>query len=219
MIGLTGGIASGKSTVTSRLRALGAFVADADIVSREVMEQPEVLGALREAFGSRIFHPDGSLDRAACASVVFSSPERTKLMNGVTHPAIAARLRELARSAEQSGEHTLVFVDAALLIESGFHRICDKVWLITANTASRIRRIMDRDGLTYEEATARIARQMPDEEKLPFASTVIENDGSIEELIRKVDEAYAAELAALTPDEPEHGDFVLDEIREIYEEE
>lgn len=214
MIGLTGGIASGKSTVTARLRELGAFVADADIVSREIMEDKEVLSALRRAFGDGIFNGDGSLNRAACAREVFASPEKTALLNSITHPAIAERLTELTNAAEASGEHPLSFVDAALLIESGFNELCSGVWLITADTGLRIERIMERDGLTYEEAELRIKRQASDEEKARFADVIIENNGGLEELTAKVDEAYAEELARLHPE----NDLILEEIREAYEE-
>ena len=219
MIGLTGGIASGKSTVTSRLRALGAFVADADEVSRSITDEPEVLSALREAFGAGIFNEDGSLNRSACAQRVFSSRERTQMLNSITHPAIAKKLTELAEEAEASGEYTAAFVDAALLIESGFYTLCSGVWLVTADTGLRIRRVMERDGLSYEEAALRISRQMPDEEKARFATVVIENNGSLEELIEKVDAAFAAETAAPFESGPAEDDPLFEEIRETYEEE
>ena len=102
-----------------------------------------------------------------------------------------------------------MFVDAALLIEAGFDRLCDGVWLITANTETRINRIMERDGLTREQAELRIARQMPDEQKRAYASVVIENDGTLDELIEKTDAAYENEL---------FGSSELDEIRDVYEE-
>ena len=194
MIGLTGGIASGKSTVTARLKSLGAFVADADEISREVMASEEVLARIREEFGPGVFAPDGSLDRTKLAQRVFSSRERVALLDRITHPLIAKRLIEVAEEAQHSGQYPLVFVDAALLIESGFYRICNRVWLITANTGLRIRRIILRNGLSYEAAAKRVASQMSDEEKLPFASVVIDNNGSLEELIEKVDTAFRSEL-------------------------
>ncbi len=194
MIGLTGGIASGKSTVTARLKSLGAFVADADEISREVIASNEVLDRIRGEFGPGVFAPDGSLDRSALAERVFSSRERAAVLDGITHPAIAKRLVEITDAAEASGDYPLVFVDAALLIESGFYRLCERVWLVTANTGLRIRRIILRNGLSYEAAAKRVASQTPDEEKLPFASVVIDNNGSLGELIERVDAAYRAEL-------------------------
>ena len=194
MIGLTGGIASGKSTVTARLKALGAFVADADEISREVISSGEVLAAIRREFGSAVFSEDGSLDRSALATRVFSSRERAALLDSITHPAIAKRILEIVEAAENSGDYPLVFVDAALLIESGFNRLCDRVWLVTANTGLRIRRIILRNGLSYEAAAKRVASQMPDDEKIPYSNVIIDNNGSMEELIERVDNAYRSEL-------------------------
>lgn len=209
MIGLTGGIASGKSTVTARLRALGAFVADADEVSRRVVSLPGVAEAIRAEFGD-VFAPDGGLDRYALAMRAFSSPHATEILNGITHPAIAEELLRMAREAEESGLYPLVFVDAALLIESGFYKNCSGVWLVTAPESLRIARVMDRDGLTYDEARARIARQASDEEKRAYASVVIENDGSLEELLGKADSAFAAELVNTAPEEID-GDYYDEE--------
>ncbi|MBQ1893626.1 MAG: dephospho-CoA kinase [Clostridia bacterium] len=206
MIGLTGGIASGKSTVTNRLRELGAFVADADAVSREAIDLPEAKARILDKFGADVFLEDGSVSRPALAEKAFSSPEATALLNSILHPVIAARLIELTNDA--SREYPLVFTDAALLIESGFDRLCEGVWLVTANTETRIQRIMERDGLTREQAQLRIARQMPDEEKRAYASVVIENDGTLEDLIKRVDAAYRNEL---------FGTSELEEIRDAYE--
>ncbi len=222
MIGLTGGIASGKSTVTARLSSLGAFVADADKVSREIMSDPKVLSRIREEFGGSVFAEDGGLLRTELALRVFSSEARTQLLNSITHPAIAERLLEMASEAEKSGEYPLVFVDAALLIESGFYKYCDSVWLVTADTSLRIRRIMDRDGLSYDEAKARIERQMPDEDKLRYADTVIENDSGIPELIEKTDAAFRREIEARDRAQYEgspDNDTYIDEINGVYEEE
>ena len=204
MIGLTGDIASGKSTAARRLRELGAFVADADLISREVIDEPEVLARLGEAFGPGIFGEDGTLCRRELAARAFDTPEGARALNAIMHPAIAKKLAELARAAESTGHYPLVFTDAALLIESGFNELCDGVWLITADHETRMKRIMERDGLTEDEAADRIARQMPDEETRAFASTVIENDGSVAELIEKVDEAFRIELALRTPSWYEH---------------
>ena len=149
MLGLTGGIASGKSTVTARLRVLGAYVADADIISREVMKSESVLSNIRSAFGDGVFLADGSLNRSELARVVFASPERVALLDSITHPAISKRLLELVVEAEESGKYPLIFVDAALLIESGFYKFCDKIWLVTSNTGMRVRRIVLRDGIDH----------------------------------------------------------------------
>ena len=211
MIGLTGGIASGKSTVTARLRALGAFVADADEVSREVMTFPAVLEQVREAFGPGVFAPDGSLDRVELASRVFSSEKRTAALNAITHPVIREELIRQTCEAEALGVYPLVFTDAALLIESGFYTLCDRIWLVTARDDTRIRRVMERDGASYESARARISRQMPEEEKRAYADVIIENDLGLNELIEAVDRAFEAEITLKQSS-------ALEEIREDYEE-
>lgn len=215
MIGLTGGIASGKTTVSARLRELGAFVADADEVSREVIADPAVLSRIRGRFGPEVFREDGSLDRRALAAAAFSEEGGAAALNAITHPAIAARLLELASEAEREG-FPLVFVDAALLIEAGFNEFCSSVWLVTANTESRLARIMERDGLTYAEASARIANQLSDETKRLYANVVIENDGTYGELIEKVDRAFFVELSRR---ELRENAEEYEEIKGVYEEE
>ena len=204
MIGLTGGMASGKSTAAERLRELGAFVADADIISREVIDEPEVLERIREAFGPVVFNEDGTVCRRELAARAFDTPEGARTLNAIMHPAVANKLARTARAAESTGQYPLVFTDAALLIESGFSELCDGVWLITADRETRLKRIMERDGLTEDEAADRIARQMPDEEKRAYATTVIENDGSLAELVEKVDKAFRIELALRNPSWYEH---------------
>ena len=194
MLGLTGGIASGKSTVSARLRELGAFVADADIEARRVMEDPAVLRAIGEEFGPGVFAEDGSLDRRALAAAAFATEEGTRKLNAITHPAILNALIGSCREAEESGEYPLAVIDAALLIESGAHLFCSGVWLVTSGLEERIARIMLRDGLTRQEALARIARQLTDDEKYAYATRVIENNGTLEELITKTDIAFAEEL-------------------------
>ncbi|MBR5713848.1 MAG: dephospho-CoA kinase, partial [Clostridia bacterium] len=136
-----------------------------------------------------------SLNRSELARVVFASPERVALLDSITHPAISKRLLELVVEAEESGKYPLIFVDAALLIESGFYKFCDKIWLVTSNTGMRVRRIVLRDGIDHKAALKRISSQMPDEQKLPYASLVIENNGTIDDLIASVDKAFNDELS------------------------
>ena len=200
MLGLTGGIASGKSTVAARLRALGAFVADADEVSRGIMNEPEVLARVRRRFGDGVFDSHGVLDRRALANAAFATEEGAAALNAITHPAIKRKLIAMTVKAEASGRYPIAVMDVPLLIESGMHRICSGVWLVTANTETRIRRIIERDGVTRDEALLRINRQMSDDDKRAFATTVIQNDGSLEELIKQVDAAFAAET------DPKHGE-------------
>ena len=197
MIGLTGGIASGKSTVTKRLRELGAFVIDADEIAREVMDDERILRKIKRAFGKGVFREDGSLDRRSLAEAAFASEEKTIRLELITHPEILMRLAQMQGDAERSGKHPIVFLDAPLLIESNFEHACEKVWLVTADEETRIARAMARSGMTREEVVLRMERQMPDNVKARYASVIIENDGSEEELLAKVDRAFEDELLRL----------------------
>lgn len=197
MLGLTGGIAGGKSTVSKRLAELGAFIIDADLVSREVIESPAVLGELRRAFGEGIFGEDGRLIRRALAAEAFKTQQSAELLNRIMHPAIMSEIKSRRAYAEALGCYPLIVIDAALLIESGFHTECSGVWLIACDEETRIKRAAERDGVTLEEARQRVKRQMSDEQKALFATRVIHNDGTVEELMRKVDEAFAQEVGGI----------------------
>ena len=200
-IGLTGSIAAGKSTVSKRLAALGAHVLDADIVAREIVEPgTQGLFLLTEAFGPEILTPGGALNRGALAARVFGDAAALKTLNAITHPLVVARMEEL--SVEWAAEHPkdVVVWDMALLIECGAWERMDAIWLVTANEETRLARIMARDGCTREHALARMASQMPQGEKLRYASVVISNDGDETALYQQVDACYAtACMAVETP--------------------
>lgn len=194
MLGLTGGIASGKSTVSARLRQLGAFVADADEAARAVMDEPQVLRKVRERFGDGVFYEDGRLDRRALAKLAFATEQGTADLNAITHPAVKKQLLDSANQAENSGRYPLVVLDVPLLIESGMHEYCSGVWLVTAHRSTRIKRIIKRDGVTRAEARQRIKRQMSDRKKARFATVILKNNGTLQELLSAVDRAFYAEV-------------------------
>ncbi|MDO5112632.1 MAG: dephospho-CoA kinase [Clostridia bacterium] len=186
-IGLTGSIASGKSTVTARLRALGAFVIDADEISHEVTAAGlPALASIAAAFGADVLRADGSLDRAALGDIVFSDPARLKTLNGILHPLIRARMREMER---ESGEPCVVY-DVPLLMETGMDRDMDAVWMVDAPEDVRMARLMRRNGLTQAQAIARLRAQLCDEEKRRRADVIIRNDGTLGELYGKVDDLW-----------------------------
>ncbi len=187
IIGLTGGIASGKSTVSARLAELGALIIDADRVARNVVELPEVASALCAEFGMGIFR-DGRLDRAALAEAAFNTPEGVRRLNAVTHPHIIRIILDTARRNE--GSYPLVVIDAPLLVESGLHDVCGEIWLVTADAEMRISRVAARDGLDRRQAEARMANQLSDAEKRRYATLVLDNNGSVEELMQEVDAAF-----------------------------
>lgn len=185
-IGLTGGIGSGKSTVSSRLAELGAFIVDADLVAREIVEpgQP-ALAELAEAFDG-VLNPDGTLNRAELARQAFATPEATKKLNAITHPRIRARTEELFKEGRESGAEVLVY-DMPLLIENGEVNKVDHVLVVDAPDELRIDRLVQHRGLDEDDARRRIAAQIDRETRLGAADTVLDNSGSLEDLLTQVD--------------------------------
>lgn len=185
-IGLTGGIGSGKSTVSSRLAELGAFIVDADLVAREIVEpgQP-ALAELAEAFDG-VLNPDRTLNRAELARQAFATPEATKKLNAITHPRIRARTEELFKQGRESGAEVLVY-DMPLLIENGEVNKVDHVLVVDAPDELRIERLVQHRGLDEDDARRRIAAQIDRETRLSAADTVLDNSASLEDLMTQVD--------------------------------
>lgn len=181
IIGLTGGIASGKSTVSDRLRSYGAVIIDADEISRGLLQKDgAAYRQVSEEFPQYVC-VDGTIDRKELGAYVFSHEDALERLNAITHPVIVAEVEKCARQEERS-----VIIDAPLLIEVGLDRICDEVWLVTADRETRIERIMRRNGLSRKEAEYRIDHQLPEEEKRKHAQVVIENSGSLEALMQNI---------------------------------
>ncbi len=158
VIGLTGPTGAGKSTVASAFRRFGCAVVDADRAARCVAELPECLARLKEAFGAGILAPDGTLDRRELARLAFSSPENTQRLNAATHPAIIAECERQIMAARESDCRAVV-LDAPLLFESGKQGLCDATVAVITPDASRLRRIMARDGIPENAARQRMAAQ------------------------------------------------------------
>ena len=193
-VGLTGGIGSGKSAVSRLLRSYGAAVVDADLVAREVVAVGTPgLAAVVEAFGHEVLQADGSLDRAALGRRVFTDPEELARLNAITHPRIADRTRELFREAVESGAPVLVH-DVALLVENGLTRDYDDIVVVAADPATQLDRLVRLRGMSEDEARARIAAQLPLEDKLAVATHVIRNDGPLEELAPQVEQVWRSLL-------------------------
>lgn len=191
LIGLTGSIGSGKTAAAEYLRSLGAYIIDADIVAREAV-QPGTEGARRimEHFGGEAFSEDGTLDRKKLADIVFTDENKRKALNDILHPVIIEEMFRRAEERLKKFPGSTVILAAPLLIETGMYNKVDQVWLITAGDETRIARIMRRDGCTREQAQNRLASQMRDDEKRPFAHNVICNDGKIEQLYEKLRSAF-----------------------------
>lgn len=180
IIGLTGGIGSGKSTVAAYLQTLGAPVIDADAVSRALTAPGgAALSAIRECFGSEVFAADGTLDRKALAARVFADPAALAQLNAITHPRIFAAIEERLAALASAGEPAAV-VDMPLLFETGYQTHCHQVWLVAVGEETQIARVMARDGCSRQQALSRIASQMPLAEKAKLATHIIQNDGAVE---------------------------------------
>ncbi len=183
VVGLTGGIATGKSTVSNYLRRLGARVIDADEVAHQVT-LPGSEGFLKvvEAFGTGVVTPDGFLNRKKLGQIVFNNEEALSVLNAIVHPLVISRIHSmvesLARYSGGSRQRPCVILDVPLLFETGLDRICHEVWVVAAGLDTQIKRLMDRDGYTREEALSRIRVQMPLEEKIGRAGKVIDNSSS-----------------------------------------
>jgi len=188
LIGLTGGIGSGKSTVSARLAELGARVIDADAITREV-QQPgtEVFAAIVERFGDGVVAADGSLDRAALAAKVFGDPEELKALTDIVHPAVGVTIAE--RMAEAAGTDDVVVLDVPLLVESGRDDMAAIV-VVDLDPEVAVQRLVEHRGFTEEDARARISRQASREDRLAKADKVLDNSGSVEDLLAQVDAAW-----------------------------
>ena len=189
VLGLTGGIGSGKSVVASMFAQLGADVVDADQLAREVVEPGEpALEEIATAFGRDILLPDGRLDRGKLARIIFADPVARGKLNAITHPRIRERMD--AAIAARASRPGVLIVDIPLLYENERASTVEAVIVVWVNPETQLRRLHERNGLTEEEARQRIAAQMPLDEKRARADVVIDNSGSREDTRRQVEVIY-----------------------------
>ena len=197
-VGLTGGVASGKSTVSAMLAELGAVVIDADVLAREVVAPgTDGLAAVVDAFGTDVLADDGALDRAAVGAIVFADPERRRVLEGIIHPRVRARAAELEAEAEPG---TVVVHDIPLLVETGQADSFDAVVVVDVPVETQVERMVAQRGMSREEAESRVAAQATREQRLAIADDVVVNDGPLQALDRAVatlHARYAALAAAL----------------------
>jgi dephospho-CoA kinase len=195
-IGLTGGIGSGKSTVSRLLADHGAHVVDADVLAREVVAPGTPgLAAVVEAFGKGVVGPDGGLDRPALAAVVFGDPAARATLDGIVHPLVRARAVELISALP---DDAVVVQDIPLLVETGQAGSFGLVLVVEADLEIRVARLVQR-GLSEEDARARIAAQATDEQRRAVADVVLDNSGTPEELAAQVDRFWAEHVAPVVP--------------------
>ncbi|WP_369902323.1 dephospho-CoA kinase [Bacillus manliponensis] len=181
VIGLTGGIASGKSTVSNMFGELHIPVIDADVIAREVVEPgKEAYNKIVEAFGNEILEKNGELDRAKLGGIIFHDKEKRMQLNHIVHPAVRKEMKEQKEAYIREGREVVV-LDIPLLFESRLTELVDYTFVVYVDGNTQLTRLMNRNGFTEEEAKARIASQMQLEEKVALADYVINNNGTIEE--------------------------------------
>ena len=196
-IGLTGGIASGKSTVLTYFKDKGIPYIDADIVAREVVEPgTEGLEAIVDAFGSNVLHDDGTLNREALGAIVFHNEEKRRQLNDCLKEHIRNRIMELTAYYESNRTDILIY-DIPLLIEGEWYTMMDEVWLVYVNELTQIERLMSRNGFSKEDAMARIKSQMRLDDKRSYADLIIDNNGTPQALTAKLDTIWSDRLEPL----------------------
>ena len=180
VVGLTGGIASGKSTVSQYLRELGAEIIDADVIAGElVYPQSSAWQEVVNHFGKEIIDENGFLKRKKLGQIIFQSPAEREVLNEILHPKIKQRIAEQIQAFRQQEEVSLIIVDAPLLIESGMTGMVDEVWVVSIPVELQLQRLRERDKLSEAEAQKRLTSQMPLQEKIKYAQRVIDNSGTI----------------------------------------
>jgi dephospho-CoA kinase len=190
-VGLTGGLASSKSFVGESLAAMGCHLLKADALGHRLLEPgTEVHERVVEAFGRGILDEEGRIVRRRLASLVFEDPEKLAALNAIVHPAVIEEEEKWMREVAAADPHGIAIVEAAILIETGSYRRFDKIVLAVCTDEQQIERAMKRDGLTREEALARLKRQMPLEEKRKFADYVIDTSGEKEDTLVQVRRLY-----------------------------
>jgi len=190
VIGLTGGIASGKSTVSAKLKELGAAIIDVDELARDVVRKGEIAyNRIVQSFGEDILLHNGEINRKKLGSIVFSDKEKLALLNSITHPEIISRVKDRIRQLKAEGEKVIV-VDAAILIEMGLYKYVDSVWVVMVDRETQIKRLMERDRLNYKDSENRINSQFTNEVRKKYADVIIDNNKPIEEVSKKIEELW-----------------------------
>lgn len=191
-VGLTGGIGSGKSTVSQILAELGAFVIDADKVGHEIyLPGKEAWRQVTAAFGQDILAADQTIDRKKLGALVFGSDEARKKLNSIVHPLMFQDIQQRIAEKRAEGFAKPIVVEAAILIEANWLPLADEVWVVVTNKNAVIDRVATQRGMAAKDTEARIASQLSDSERLKYAHVVIANDGTREDLEKKVQDAWA----------------------------
>jgi len=193
VVGLTGGVASGKTAVSQVLREEGATILDADLIARELVEPHRpAWEELKRAFGDEVLNPDGSVQRKKLAAQIFSHPEKREVLNAILHPRIRDEINTRLRVIREKDPGAIVVIDAALLVESGDYQGMDGVIVVSASETQQVERLREREGLDEDAARQILASQTSVEERLRVADFVIRNEGSLEDTRRRAKEVFQA---------------------------
>lgn len=186
VVGLTGGIACGKSTISAYLQEKGIPVIDGDIVARKIVESGTIgLKQIIDTFGTEYLHDDGTLNRAMLGSLVFADRETLDRLNAITGPLLLEAFKQQINALQ---DQKVIVLDVALLLEEETYRnLADVIWLVTVSPEQQLERLITRNGYTKEEAQNRIASQMQDCERKKYADTIIDNSGTVTETLAQVD--------------------------------
>ena len=186
IIGITGGIGSGKSTISNYLTKKGFKIIDADKIAKNLLDiGEEAYFKAVEYFGTEILNPDKTVDRKKLGSIIFASREKRKILNEITHDLVKKRV--LSEIAANEATQKVIFLDVPLMFEVGMDELCEEVWLVVADERVKILRLQKRDEITKDEIIAKFRSQMPDEEKIKRADFVIDNSGNEEALYLQLD--------------------------------
>jgi len=198
-VGLTGGIACGKTVVRRRLEEQGIPTLDADaVVHRLLQSGTEVTRRIAESFGEKVIASDGSVDRRALGAIVFGDEEARRKLNAIVHPGVWREIERFFEEREKASDPVAV-VDAALMIETGSYKRYDFLVVVHCGPELQLERLMARDGLSREDAERRVRSQMPIEQKLPFGDFLVDTSGSIEETLKQTDELAARIMPSQEP--------------------
>jgi len=190
VIGFTGGIGSGKTTITQYLAELGAVIIDADKVGHEAFEpNTEIWREVVNAFGSDILAPDNKIDRKKLGPIVFGDPDALSRLNGIMHPRMFDMMKVRIEECRQQGEKVVV-IEAAVLIEANWTPLADEVWVATAPEAAVLDRLEKQRGMDKEQTLARIHSQLSSEDRAEHADVIINNEGSLDELKAKISQLW-----------------------------
>ena len=192
LVALTGGIACGKSVIGRLLLEKGCFVHSADTAARELMSPgTKVWRAVADHFGPGVLSEDGTIDRANLGAIIFSDNKERTFLNGLVHPLVFERIKEMVARLEKEGRHTIFVSEAALVVEAGFARFYDKIIVAHCGRDVQVRRLMERDGIGRGEALNKVRSQLGQEEKLKHADYTIDTSGTLAETIEQTERVYA----------------------------